>query len=79
MPMWDERMSWFETIILAVVVLAAGLYLLLGVAIIVTALVERRPVKSLVPADPDDPEWRKLGTMAAGQGGPGPRGPDSNP
>ena len=33
-------MSWFETIILAVVVLAAGLYLLLGVAIIVTALVD---------------------------------------
>ncbi len=58
-------MSWLETIILGVVLLAAGLYASLGVAIIVTSLLERRPVKFLAPADLDDPERQKLGAIGS--------------
>jgi hypothetical protein len=58
-------MSWLETIILGVVLLAAGLYLSLAVAIIVTALLERRPVKFLAPAELDDPERQKLGVIGS--------------
>ena len=72
-------MSWFETIIVAVILLAAGLYLLLAASIIVTALVESRPVKSLVPADPDDPEQRKLGMTGAAPGRSECSDFDSNP
>ena len=60
-------MGWLETIVLGVVLLAAGLYLLLAVAIVVTAMVERRPLKYLAPAGQDDPEWQKLGSIASAQ------------
>ena len=43
---------------------AVGLYLLLGVAIFVTHLVEKRPLKFLVPAPADDPEWSRLPSHA---------------
>ena len=72
-------MGWLETIVLGVVLLAAGLYLLLAVAIVVTAMVERRPLKYLVPAGQDDPEWQKLGSIASGRGAPGFAISDSNP
>jgi hypothetical protein len=58
-------MSWLGTIILGVVLLAAGLYVSLAVAIIVTALLERRPVKFLTPAESDDPEWQKLAVIGS--------------
>jgi hypothetical protein len=61
-------MGWLGTIGLGIVFVAAGLYLALGVAIIVTALVERRLVKALAPAEPDDPEWQRLGAIE-GRGG----------
>ena len=71
-------MAWIITIGLALAVAAAGLYLLLGVAIIVTALVERRPLKFLDPVEPGDPEWRRLdGAMESELGSP--PLPDSNP
>ncbi len=72
-------MGWIEIIGLVVVLLAAGLYALLGVAIIVTSLVERRPVKPLTPAEPNDPEWQKLGTIPSGAGSPQSPEPDTNP
>jgi hypothetical protein len=56
-------MRWPETILLAVVLFAAGLYALLGIAIIVTALVERRSLRFLVQPDPDDPERRRLNAI----------------
>ena len=49
----------------------------LGVAIIVTALVERRQVKPLAPADPNDPEWEKLASITSGNGSSS--APQSNP
>jgi hypothetical protein len=72
-------MGWLEIIILAIVLLAAGLYLLLGVAIIVTALVERRPLRPLAPAEQDDPEWQRLGLTQSGVGSSTSPSPDSNP
>lgn len=72
-------MSWLETIIVGVVLLGAGLYLLLGVAIIVTSLVERQSVKYLAPADLDDPEWRKVGLIGSDHGPPGFPEADSSP
>jgi hypothetical protein len=72
-------MGWLETIVLGVVLLAAGLYLLLAAAIVVTAMVERRPLKYLAPAELDDPEWQKLGSIASGRGAPGFAISDSNP
>ena len=56
-------MSWLETIIAVIVLVGGGLYLLLAVAIIVTALIERRPVSFLVPAEPNDPEWKSVGAV----------------
>jgi hypothetical protein len=72
-------MGWIEIIIVAIVALAVGLYALLGVAIIVTALVERRPIRPLVPAPADDPEWHKLGAVGPGMMPLQSREPDANP
>jgi hypothetical protein len=71
-------MGWVATIGLAIGLLAAGLYALLVAAIIVTALVERRPLKPLAPADPDDPEWQKLGSIPSGAGSSPSPEPDPN-
>jgi hypothetical protein len=57
-------MGWFETILLVIVALTAGFFLLLYVAIFVAALLERRPIKPLTLAEPNDPEWRRLGAVA---------------
>jgi hypothetical protein len=75
----EITMGWLATIALAIVLLALGLYALLGVAIIVTALVERRPVKSLAPAEPSDPEWQRLGAIDVGRGSSGLSESESNP
>ncbi len=72
-------MSWLETIILGVVLLAAGLYVSLGVAIIVTSLLERRPVKFLASADLDDPERQKLGAIGSDRGSHDDPESDTNP
>ena len=61
-------MSWLETIIVVVVVIGGGLYLVLAVAIIVTALVERRLVNFLVPAGSEHPELQSLAAVAVNQG-----------
>ncbi len=47
-------------LIVGALVVGLGLYLLLGVAVIVTSLLETRPLNQLVPATKDDPEWTKL-------------------
>lgn len=72
-------MGWVATIGLAIVLLAAGLYALLAIAIVVTALVERRPLKPLAPAEPDDPEWQKLGSIPSAAGSSPSPEPDPNP
>ena len=72
-------MGWLETIIVGVVLLAVGLYLLLGFAIIVTALFERRPVKFLKPAELHDPEWQKLGVIRSVRGPHDDPESDTNP
>jgi hypothetical protein len=61
-------MSWIETIIAVIVLLGGGLYLLLALAIIVTALIERRSVNFLVPAELNDPEWQSFGEIAVNHG-----------
>jgi hypothetical protein len=71
-------MAWIITIGLATALVAAGFYLLLGVAIIVTALVERRPLRFLDPAEPGDPEWRRLDGAMESVVGSSPL-PNSNP
>jgi hypothetical protein len=71
-------MGWLETIIVGIVLLAAGLYLLLGLAIVVTALVERQPVKFLTKAEPDDPQWQQLGSIGSDRGRSENPEPDSN-
>jgi hypothetical protein len=57
-------MGWIVAIAMAVALVAVGLYALLGIAIIVTALVEPRSLKPLAKAEPNDPEWQKLGAVA---------------
>jgi hypothetical protein len=56
-----------------------GLWLALQLAIVTTALIERRPVKFLTPADPADPEWGKLGMSATRAGSSAPPAPAVNP
>ena len=72
-------MNWVQTIVLAVLLIGAVLYLLFGAVFIVTALVERRPVNYLVPAEAGDPEWQKLGAVDAGRGSPEAHGSESKP
>jgi hypothetical protein len=72
-------MGRLELVVLAIVALAAGLYLALGLAIIVTALIERRLVNPLIPAEPDDSEWRRLGALATGRGSISEFEPEDNP
>jgi hypothetical protein len=72
-------MSWLETIIVVIVLIGGGLYLILAVAIIVTALIERRPVNFLAPAELSDPEWQRLGEVAANPGAHESPAFDSNP
>lgn len=72
-------MGWITAIGLTIVLLAVGLYALLGVAIIITALVERRGVKPLIEAEPDDPEWQKLGAVRPGAQSSSVSAADSNP
>jgi hypothetical protein len=55
------------------------MYLLLGVAIVVTALVERQPVKFLTPAEADDPQWQRLGSIGSDPGRSENPGSGSNP
>ncbi len=50
--------------LLLLLILGAGFYALLGIAIIVTALVERRPLKYLTPLDENDPENQRLQAIA---------------
>jgi hypothetical protein len=68
-------MWWMGVIALTLL----GLWLALQLAIVATALIERRPVKFLTPADPDDPEWRKLGASAARAGSSAAPTPALNP
>ena len=72
-------MSWLEIIIVVAVLTAGGLYLMLVLSIILTALIERRLVKSLVPAEPDDPEWRLLRAAVPGARPSGHPAAESNP
>jgi hypothetical protein len=72
-------MNWLMTIAVASVGLAGGLYLLLGLAIIVTALVERRPVKFLAVAPWDDPVWKSLRASEPETGSPGADAAESVP
>jgi hypothetical protein len=53
-------MPWVSTGVVVVVVAAVGLYLLLGVTIFVTHLIEKRPFRFLTPAPDDDPGWSKI-------------------
>jgi hypothetical protein len=57
-------MEEFVNIFTILILLGVGLYLLLGVAIIVTALVERRPLKFLLPLEDGDPELQRLLAIA---------------
>ncbi len=66
--------SWLLTVALCV---ALSAYAALALAIIVTALVERLPTKVLTPAEPDDPERRRLDPPES-DGGSFPS-PDFNP
>ncbi len=53
-------MNLVALFVTSLVVAGVGLYLLLGLAIIVTHLVEKRPLRYLDPAPADDPEWSRL-------------------
>ena len=72
-------MGWSEKLVIALVVAAAGFYAVMGIAIVVTALIERRPLKFLVPADPDDPLSRRLDVIISGAGASTSDGRDFNP
>ncbi|HXY34774.1 MAG TPA: hypothetical protein VEI07_11140 [Planctomycetaceae bacterium] len=71
-------MGWLEIIGLGIAVVLVGFYVLTGVAIVVTALVERRPVRHLTPAEPDDPIWQTLGALGSGTGSPRPVSSEMN-
>lgn len=59
-------MGWLGTIGVGIALAFAGVYVALAVSIVLTALIERRPVKPLVPVKSDDSEYQTLGALEPG-------------
>jgi hypothetical protein len=58
-------MQWLAFALLIAFLAFLGFYAALGLTIIVTSLVEKRPIRPLRPADPDDPERSALEPIRA--------------
>jgi hypothetical protein len=61
-------LDWVGIIVAGMVFAVLGVWLVLGVAIVSVALVERRPIKLFVPVESDDPEWQSLDAIKRDRG-----------